>query len=92
MYHPMRCVRTWEHKLIWNLAHQIPYPIAGDIRRSPSWTAIFSLPDGKVGGRTMEQNLHRPEFELYDLRSDPLELRNLAKDSDPKGNPGTPQR
>ena len=80
MYYPMRCVRTRDHKLIWNLAHQLPYPIAGDIRRSPSWKAINSLPDGRVGGRTMEQYLHRPEFELYDLRTDPGDLHNLAQD------------
>lgn len=78
MYYPMRCMRTRDFKLIWNLAHQLPYPIAGDIRNSRSWEAILKQDDAHVGGRTLEQYLHRPQFELYDLARDPNETKNLA--------------
>src|SRR5687768_10506929 len=78
MYYPMRAIRTRTHKLIWNLAAPLPYPIAGDILKSPSWQTI--LKSGAMGGRTRESYLHRPEFELYDVQSDPHELKNLAGD------------
>lgn len=78
MYYPMRAIRTRTHKLIWNLAAPLPYPIAGDIVRSPSWQTI--LKSGAMGGRTRDGYLHRAEFELYDIASDPHELMNLAAD------------
>ena len=78
MYYPMRAIRTRTHKLIWNLAAPLPYPIAGDIKKSPSWQTI--LKTGDMGGRTRESYLHRPEFELYDIENDPHELKNLAAD------------
>ncbi|MGB7160640.1 MAG: sulfatase [Tepidisphaeraceae bacterium] len=79
MYYPMRAIRTRTHKLIWNLTGPLPYPIAGDIFRSPSWRAI--LKTGDMGGRTRDGYLHRPEFELYDLAKDPNELKNVAADA-----------
>jgi N-sulfoglucosamine sulfohydrolase len=78
MYYPMRAIRTRTHKLIWNLASPLEYPIAADIFGSPSWQAI--LRSGAMGGRTRDGYLHRPEFELYDLANDPNELKNLAAD------------
>jgi N-sulfoglucosamine sulfohydrolase len=78
MYYPMRAIRTRTHKLIWNIAHPLPYPIAADIGRSPTWETIVQ--SGKMGGRSRESYLHRPEFELYDLTTDPDELKNLADD------------
>lgn len=78
MYYPMRCVRTRDYKLIWNLAYQLPYPIAGDLLGSPTWKAMQGDPQQRVGQRTMQQYLHRPEFELYDLRNDSGELHNIA--------------
>jgi N-sulfoglucosamine sulfohydrolase len=78
MYYPMRAIRTRTHKLIWNLAAPLPYPIAGDIKKSPSWQTI--LKTGAMGGRTRESYLHRPEFELYDIEKDPHEFKNLAAD------------
>ena len=32
----------------------------------------------KYGQRTVEAYIHRPKFELYDLKSDPHEVHNLA--------------
>jgi N-sulfoglucosamine sulfohydrolase len=79
MYYPMRAVRTRTHKLVWNLAHQLPYPIAGDLEKSPSWLACKRL-GTTVGGRTLDQYLHRPAYELFDLEKDPHEMKNVADD------------
>jgi N-sulfoglucosamine sulfohydrolase len=76
MYYPMRAIRTHKHKLIWNMAHELAWPVASDIARSPSQKTVQRL--GNVGRRTLESYEHRPEFELYDVESDPDELKNLA--------------
>ena len=31
MYYPMRVVRDKKYKLIWNIAHPLPYPFASDL-------------------------------------------------------------
>ena len=77
-YYPMRAVRTPTHAYIRNLAWQLPYPIAGDVAESPSWRAIAADPAIRLGRRSQAAYLQRPEEELYDLRSDPDELTNLA--------------
>lgn len=79
-YYPMRAIRTRTHSYIQNLAWQLPYPIAGDIAESPSWKAIAADPSIKLGKRTQAAYTQRPAEELYDLRNDPDELVNLAKD------------
>ncbi|MGI8906280.1 MAG: sulfatase-like hydrolase/transferase [Candidatus Sumerlaeaceae bacterium] len=81
MYYPMRCVRTRDYKLIWNLANELPFTIAGDLEGSPSWTAVFTHPHGQVGGHPVQQYLRRPRLELFDLKSDPNERSNLSQDS-----------
>jgi N-sulfoglucosamine sulfohydrolase len=79
MYYPMRMVRTRRHKLILNLAHPLTYPSALDLIKSPTW--ISATEKGPTfGRRTVQQFLHRPQFELYDLEADPHEVRNLADD------------
>ena len=80
MYYPMRVVRTSEYKLICNLAHELPFPLASDLYRSPTWQAVLDRKLDKVGGRTVERYLHRPAVELYSLTNDPNELVNLADD------------
>jgi N-sulfoglucosamine sulfohydrolase len=81
MYYPMRVVRTRRHKLIWNLAHGLPYPFASDLWESPTWQDVYAKgPDALYGKRTVKAYLHRPKFELYDLETDPHEVKNLADD------------
>ena len=81
MYYPMRVVRTRDHKLIWNIAHALPYPFASDLWAAPTWQDIFRQgPDALYGKRTVDQYIHRAEFELYDLNEDPDEVVNLADD------------
>lgn len=79
MYYPMRVVRTGDYKLIWNIAHPLPYPFASDLWVASSWQSQYRQGlDAPYGGKTVGEFIHRPEFELYDVRSDPHEINNLA--------------
>lgn len=79
MYYPMRVVRTKQYKLIWNLAHGLPFPFASDLWEAPTWQAAYQQgPEAKYGPRTVKAYIHRPQFELYDLQADPDEVKNLA--------------
>jgi N-sulfoglucosamine sulfohydrolase len=79
MYYPMRALRGRQYKLIWNLAHGLPYPFSADLWKSATWQSIHAQgPDARFGPRTVRDYIHRPEFELYHLAADPLESRNLA--------------
>lgn len=81
MYYPMRVYRDDRYKLIWNIAHPLPYPFASDLWAASSWQSQWKQgPDANYGQKTVDQYRHRPAFELYDLKSDPLETRNLATD------------
>jgi N-sulfoglucosamine sulfohydrolase len=81
MYYPMRVVRTRTHKLIWNIAHPLPFPFASDLWEAPTWQAAYkSGPNANFGQKTVQDYIHRPQFELYDLQTDPGEARNLAAD------------
>jgi N-sulfoglucosamine sulfohydrolase len=79
-YYPMRALRTREYKYIVNLAAPLEFPIAGDVASSPSWRAIEARPAVGLGTRTTQAFLHRPPEELYEVRKDPAEVRNLAND------------
>jgi N-sulfoglucosamine sulfohydrolase len=81
MYYPMRAVRTRRYKLIHNLASGLPFPSALDLVKSPTWISAAQS-GGLLGQRTIEQFLHRPKYELYDLKNDPGEVHNLADDPD----------
>lgn len=83
MYYPMRVVREGRFKLIWNIAHPLPYPFATDLWVASTWQAAYAGgPEASYGPRTVGAYVQRPEFELYDLQEDPLEARNLALDPD----------
>ncbi len=81
MYYPMRVVRDRRYKLIWNIAHGLAYPFASDLWAAPTWQDVYRRgPDALYGKRTVQAYMHRPPFELYDLREDPHEVNNLADD------------
>ncbi|PTX94623.1 sulfatase [Opitutus sp. ER46] len=80
MYYPMRVVRTPQYKLIVNLASELPFPNANDLIHSPTWISATQRPDPMLGRRSIEQFLHRPRVELYDVQQDPDEIHNLADD------------
>ncbi len=78
MYYPMRVVRGRRYKLIWNIAHELPYPFSTDLHASETWQSTLANGLSHYGERRVHDYLHRPEFELYDLESDPHEVRNLV--------------
>jgi N-sulfoglucosamine sulfohydrolase len=80
MYYPMRSIITPKYKLIVNLDYQKDYPHPSDLWGSPSWQHIRKTGEKMMGQRSVAAFLHRPKEELYDLTSDPNELRNLAGD------------
>ncbi|MHC4674515.1 MAG: sulfatase family protein [Planctomycetota bacterium] len=78
MYYPMRVVRGRKYKYILNLAHQLPYPFASDLWESPTWQGVLQRKDKMYGCRNVEDYLHHPRHELYNLKADPDETNNLA--------------
>ncbi len=80
MGYPMRALVTPQYKLIVNLDHDKEYPEASDLWGSPSWQHIRTTGLKMMGQRSVEAHQHRPKEELYDLSSDPNELKNLAAD------------
>jgi N-sulfoglucosamine sulfohydrolase len=77
MYYPMRMVRDRKYKLIYNIAHPLPFPFALDLQQSPTWISTENSP--YFGKRKKKDFVSRPKYELYDLENDPDELHNLAE-------------
>ena len=80
MYYPMRVIQKKTLKLIHNLWYKMPYPIALDIATSLTFRDLVKrtrarTPTGWI--RTLKQYYYRAQWELYDLDSDPKELKNL---------------
>jgi N-sulfoglucosamine sulfohydrolase len=79
MYYPMRVVRDSKYKLIWNIAHPLPYPFASDLWAASSWQAQWAKgKDAPYGNMTVGTYVQRPQFELFDIAADPNETTNLA--------------
>ncbi|MBZ0297288.1 MAG: sulfatase, partial [Anaerolineae bacterium] len=66
-YEPMRGIRTKRYKLIVNLDADLAINVPTDIQASPIYPTMFDQISSK-----------RPQIELYDLQTDPLEQNNLA--------------
>ncbi|XP_060802821.1 N-sulphoglucosamine sulphohydrolase [Amyelois transitella] len=80
MYYPMRAVRTRRYKLIHNLNFGMPFPIDQDLYVSPSFQDILNRTRSKQPlpwYKTLKQYYYRPQWELYDVQRDPMELNNL---------------
>lgn len=81
MYYPMRAVWDKHYKLIWNLAYQLPFPVATDLWESATWQAQLAQgPRALLGHFDLTSFVQRPQFELYDVSTDRFERRNLAAD------------
>ena len=78
-YYPMRVVRTHRWKFIFNIAWKLDFPTASDLHMSATWQSTVREASG-LGDREVDDYLHRPRFELYDLDADPNELLNVAED------------
>jgi len=78
--YPIRTVRGWKYRLIWNLNHQARFTNActsADYFES----MVAAARAGDVTAQELVQKYqYRPEFELFDCDADPLEMNNLAAD------------
>jgi uncharacterized sulfatase len=79
-HYGMRSVRTATHKLIWNFTPEEPLRNGSTLGRTfTSW--VRKADAGDTTSRAMvDHYLHRSEYELYDVKVDPFETRNLADD------------
>ena len=82
MYYPMRVVHKRKYKLIFNPAWRLEYPFASDLWASSTWQSVYRAEQEYYGPRKMKDYLFHPEFELFDLESDPGEAHNLAYDGE----------
>ncbi|QRP42613.1 sulfatase [Amycolatopsis sp. FDAARGOS 1241] len=69
IYDPLRAVRDAEFKYLRNFEPRPLLPLPGDLESSPT---RYGYGDAHLA--------HRPAEELYDLRDDPWEQRNVAAD------------
>ena len=76
----IRTVRGWSYRLIWNLNHDAKFTNA--LTKSKEFRSMVDLANtGDATARKLVQKYHhRPEFELYDVKADPLEMQNLANE------------
>lgn len=81
MYYPMRSIRTKDFKYILNLFPELEFPLASDIFGSKSWQAILQRKLKRMGKIKIDNYLHRPAEELFNLKEDPEEINNVAKSS-----------
>ena len=77
----IRSVRTDRYKLIVNGAYEnLPFGSPSDIAESPAWLSLYE--QQQLGKLTAVQKLlfqySRARIELYDLKNDPDELKNIA--------------
>jgi len=84
--YPTRSVRTTDFKYIRNLNPSFYYTTHVDLVQSAEGPAYFESWRAKAktdpAAAALLQRYHeRPAEELYDLRNDPFELKNLATDS-----------
>ena len=76
MYYPVRGMRNRRYKYLRNLNPEIEFVHATDLSGSPAWQG--RNPALPMGQRPVQNYLHRPAEELYDLQADPDEIVNLA--------------
>lgn len=78
--YPVRSVRTEQYKYIRNLNHEGEYVnvmLKGDREKFVhSW--LEKAKSDPAAKKRVDQYLHRPAEELYDVEKDPFELNNLA--------------
>jgi len=90
-YFPMRTViaigdNGAHYRLIYNIAHWLPYPIASDLWSAPATQDLvnqYALNSSTtIWYRNISWYFYIPDartaFELYDIVNDPMELQNVA--------------
>ena len=80
--YPVRSIQNHQYKLIWNLNFKEEFLSAGSKHGSKLYESW--LVDGNVSAQDIERAKlyrNRPEFELYDMKKDAFEMKNLADDA-----------
>ena len=49
MYYPVRVLRERRYKLVWNIAHGLPFPFASDLYASETWQGVLRRGDEFYG-------------------------------------------
>ena len=74
----IRTVRDTRYRLVWNLNYDVPFSnvcVTSDYFDSMKAKAA----SGDATAKTFTSRyIHRPEYELFDCETDPLEMTNLA--------------
>jgi len=94
---PIRSVRVGNFKYIHNLRPDAWFTNHSDRHRKDGAGAFWDSWDAAAerdtnAARVLERYYTRPEFELFDLVDDPLELNNLANDPKHRTRISTPRR
>ena len=77
----IRTVRDHRYRLIWNLNYQNKFTNACT-KADYFQSMVRKAQSGDKTAKTLVDKYHyRPEFELYDCQTDPLEMKNLASDA-----------
>lgn len=84
MFYPMRALRTRNMRLIHNLNFKMPFPIDQDFYISHTFQDILNRTrqgEPLHWFSSLERYYYRPEWELFDMDSDPQETTNVAKNA-----------
>ena len=78
--YPIRSIRNDRYKLIWNLAHENRFTnIVTENNNGGFFESWRDRAAADARARVLvERYQHRPEFEFFDLQTDPHELTNVA--------------
>ncbi|MFB3891782.1 MAG: sulfatase [Phycisphaerae bacterium] len=79
--YPIRSIRTTTHKYIWNLKPDAAFQNVVTAEPPDYWKSW--LEEARIDPKAkqlVDGYQHRPEEELYDLRADPWEMKNIASD------------
>lgn len=87
--YPIRSIRDNQYKLILNLMPDSSYYIKfmmNTMRENLAWTSWIAKAENSIEDKKLvERIVHRPAVEFYDIKNDPYELNNLAKETQYKG-------
>lgn len=73
--YPIRSISDGHYRLIWNIDYKKEY-VENHLEQS-DWFISWKNDSCKYSKKIMERFIHRPEYELYDIVSDPYEMNNL---------------
>jgi uncharacterized sulfatase len=80
--YPVRSIQNHQYKLIWNLNYNEEFLSAGSKHGSKlyeSWLIEGNVTAQELTRAKLFRN--RPEFELYDMKNDQYEMKNLAEEA-----------